>query len=188
MFRDFTFKFAARPTNELASLYNSWNHAANKANHRLTKQHRYSWMIKHFAPGNDDLHVSWVDLDRLAAEATAFFHNAHGALHSEIENEILFLSVLHAEYYFFSFFFTDRMNDRTCRPLASVMTKTSVFSLGFCLLSPSGQVFNSAWETMIKSYNKHDRNISIKWIQVQLATVSQQENSQYLPRSLWVIE
>ena len=51
-------------------------------------------MIKRFAPGNDDLHVSWVDFDGLAAKATAFFHNAHGALHSEIENEILFLLVL----------------------------------------------------------------------------------------------
>ena len=51
-------------------------------------------MIEHFAPGNDDLHVAWVDFDRLAAKATAFFQNAHGTLHSEIENEILFLSVL----------------------------------------------------------------------------------------------
>ena len=92
-----------------------------------------------------------------------------------------------AQYYFFSLFFTDRINDRACRPSASVKTKTSVFSLSFCLLSPSGQVFNSAWETMIKSYNKHNRNISIKWMQVQLATLSQQEHSQYCPdRSGWL--
>ena len=37
---------------------------------------------------------------------------------------------------------------------ASVTTKTSAFGLGFCLLSPSGHVFHTAWETMIKSYNK----------------------------------
>ena len=30
--------------------------------------------------------------------------------------------------------------------------KTSAFGLGFCLLSPSGHVFHTAWETMIKSY------------------------------------
>ena len=39
-------------------------------------------------------------------------------------------------------------------PRASVTTKTSAFGLGFCLLSPSGHVFHTAWETMIKSYNK----------------------------------
>ena len=38
-------------------------------------------------------------------------------------------------------------------PRASVTTKTSAFGLGFCLLSPSGHVFHTAWETMIKSYN-----------------------------------
>ena len=38
-------------------------------------------------------------------------------------------------------------------PRASVTTKTSAFGLGFCLLSPSGHVFHTAWETMIKSYS-----------------------------------
>ena len=38
-------------------------------------------------------------------------------------------------------------------PRASVTTKTSAFGLGFCLLSPSGHVFHTTWETMIKSYN-----------------------------------
>ena len=38
-------------------------------------------------------------------------------------------------------------------PRASVTTKTSAFGLGFCLLNPSGHVFHTAWETMIKSYN-----------------------------------
>ena len=37
-------------------------------------------------------------------------------------------------------------------PRASVTTKTSAFGLGFCLLSPSGHDFHTAWETMIKSY------------------------------------
>ena len=37
-------------------------------------------------------------------------------------------------------------------PRASVPTKTWAFGLGFCLLSPSGHVFHTAWETMIKSY------------------------------------
>ena len=37
-------------------------------------------------------------------------------------------------------------------PRASVTTKTSAFGLGFCLLSPSGHVFHTARETMIKSY------------------------------------
>ena len=37
-------------------------------------------------------------------------------------------------------------------PRASVTTKTSAFGLGFCLLSPSGHVFQTAWETRIKSY------------------------------------
>ena len=37
-------------------------------------------------------------------------------------------------------------------PRASVTTKTSACGLGFCLLSPSGHVFHTAWETMIKSY------------------------------------
>ena len=37
---------------------------------------------------------------------------------------------------------------------ASVTTKTSAFGLGFCLLSPSGHVFHTARETMIKSYNE----------------------------------
>ena len=37
-------------------------------------------------------------------------------------------------------------------PRASVTTKTSAFGLGFCLLSPSGHVFHTPWETMIKSY------------------------------------
>ena len=36
-------------------------------------------------------------------------------------------------------------------PWASVMTKTSAFDLGFGLLSLSGHVFHTAWETMIKS-------------------------------------
>ena len=36
---------------------------------------------------------------------------------------------------------------------ASVTTKTSTFSLVFCLLSPSDHVFHKAQETMIKSYN-----------------------------------
>ena len=31
--------------------------------------------------------------------------------------------------------------------------KTSAFGLGFCLLSPSGHDFHTAWETIIKSYN-----------------------------------
>ena len=31
------------------------------------------------------------------------------------------------------------------------------FGLGFCLLSPSGHVFHTAWETMIKSYNSSAR-------------------------------
>ena len=39
-------------------------------------------------------------------------------------------------------------------PRASVTTKTSAFGIGFCLLSPAGHVFHTAWETMIKSYNK----------------------------------
>ena len=38
-------------------------------------------------------------------------------------------------------------------PRASVTTKTSAFGFGFCLLSPSGHVFHTAWETMIKSCN-----------------------------------
>ena len=38
-------------------------------------------------------------------------------------------------------------------PRASVTTKTSAFGLGFCLLSPSGHVFHTARETMIKSYS-----------------------------------
>ena len=38
-------------------------------------------------------------------------------------------------------------------PRASVTTKTSAFGLGFCLLSPLGHLFHTAWETMIKSYN-----------------------------------
>ena len=40
-------------------------------------------------------------------------------------------------------------------PRASVTTKTSAFGLGFCLLSPSGHVFHTARETMIKSYSKY---------------------------------
>ena len=36
---------------------------------------------------------------------------------------------------------------------ASVTTKTSAFGLGFCLLSPTGHVFHTARENMIKSYN-----------------------------------
>ena len=49
-------------------------------------------------------------------------------------------------------------------PRASVTTKTSAFGLGFCLLSPSGHVFHTAWETMIKSYNtaRHLPSISEK--------------------------
>ena len=39
-------------------------------------------------------------------------------------------------------------------PRASITTKTSAFGLGFCLLSPSGHVFHTAWETMIKSYTR----------------------------------
>ena len=42
-------------------------------------------------------------------------------------------------------------------PRASVTTKTSAFGLGFCLLSPSGHVFHTAWETMIKSYRTRAR-------------------------------
>ena len=38
-------------------------------------------------------------------------------------------------------------------PRASVTTKTSAFGLGFCLLSPSGHVFHTTRETMIKSYS-----------------------------------
>ena len=38
-------------------------------------------------------------------------------------------------------------------PRASVTTKTEAEGLGFCLLSPSGHVFHTAWETMIKSYS-----------------------------------
>ena len=38
-------------------------------------------------------------------------------------------------------------------PRASVTTKTSAFGLGLCLLSPSGHVFHTTRETMIKSYN-----------------------------------
>ena len=38
-------------------------------------------------------------------------------------------------------------------PRASVTTRTSAFGLGFCLLSPSGHAFHTAWETMIKSYS-----------------------------------
>ena len=37
-------------------------------------------------------------------------------------------------------------------PRASVTTITSAFGLGFCLLSPSGHVFHTARETMIKFY------------------------------------
>ena len=63
---------------------------------------------------------------------------------------------------------TEKINQRLCYdriwswspmlcekqgPRASVTTKTSAFGLGFCLLSPSGHVFHTAWETMIKSYN-----------------------------------
>ena len=40
-------------------------------------------------------------------------------------------------------------------PWASVSTKTSAFGLGFCPLSPSGHVFHTTWETMIKTYNKY---------------------------------
>ena len=39
-------------------------------------------------------------------------------------------------------------------PRAAVTTKTLAFGLGFCLLSPSGHVFHTTWESMIKSYNK----------------------------------
>ena len=46
-------------------------------------------------------------------------------------------------------------------PRASVTTKTSAFGLGFCLLSPSGHVFHTARETMIKSY---------KWYQAITST------------------
>ena len=38
-------------------------------------------------------------------------------------------------------------------PRASVTAKNSAFGLGFCLRSPSGHVFHTAGETMIKSYN-----------------------------------
>ena len=47
-------------------------------------------------------------------------------------------------------------------PRASVTTKTSAFGLGFCLLSPSGHVFHTAWETMIKSYSKNMRQSTNK--------------------------
>ena len=44
------------------------------------------------------------------------------------------------------------MDKKKHGPRASVTTKTSAFGLGFCLLSPLGHVFHTAWETMIKSY------------------------------------
>ena len=47
-------------------------------------------------------------------------------------------------------------------PRVSVTTKTSAFGLGFCLLSPSGHVFHTSLETMIKSY-------IIKWLRGLLA-------------------
>ena len=49
-------------------------------------------------------------------------------------------------------------------PRASVTTKTSAFGLGFCLLSPSGHVFHTAWETMIKSYTNN-------WIKAHVGDV-----------------
>ena len=51
-------------------------------------------------------------------------------------------------------------------PRASVTTKTSAFGLGFCLLSPSGHVFHTAWETMIKSYNRILFNMV--WLNINL--------------------
>ena len=49
-------------------------------------------------------------------------------------------------------------------PRASVTTKTSAFGLGFCLLSPSGHVFHTARETMIKSYiNNQTRHREALW-------------------------
>ena len=57
-------------------------------------------------------------------------------------------------------------------PRASVTTKTSAYGLGFCLLSPLGHVFHTAWETMIKSYNSEEsyqyifRHLRIwKWLE-----------------------
>ena len=47
-------------------------------------------------------------------------------------------------------------------PRASVTTKTSACGLGFCLRSPSGHVFHTAWETMIKSYIKSWHRATIK--------------------------
>ena len=49
-------------------------------------------MIKHFAPGNGNLHDTWVGSGRLPAKATACFDNAHGTSHSEIEIEITYQS------------------------------------------------------------------------------------------------
>ena len=50
-------------------------------------------------------------------------------------------------------------------PRASVTTITSAFGLGFCLLSPSGHVFHTAWEPMIKSY-------SIDWLASQIIDIN----------------
>ena len=51
------------------------------------------------------------------------------------------------------FFLMTAMDTETQLFRASVTTKTSAFGLGFCLLSPSGHVFHTARETLIKSYN-----------------------------------
>ena len=47
------------------------------------------------------------------------------------------------------------------------MTKTSAFGLGFCLLSPSGHVFHTAWETMIESYSKDMGEVSQQQLTVE---------------------
>ena len=63
-------------------------------------------------------------------------------------------------------------------PRVSVTTKTLAFGLGFCLLRPSGHVFHTAWETMIKSYNSGLRRLSQS---LELAPTS----TSYVHRYLW---
>ena len=57
-------------------------------------------------------------------------------------------------------------------PRASVTTKISAFGLGFCLLSPSGHVFHTARETMIKSYNIYLQCLIISWWRHQMKIFS----------------
>ena len=66
-------------------------------------------------------------------------------------------------------------------PRASVTTKTSAFGLGFCLLSPSGHVFHTARETMIKSYTQ-DPKPCISFLQEGEAP-PQQATRAKVPRS-----